>query len=255
MSAPWIAPPELTPTPEPTTDPDALALAQMLGVFITMGASLDERSAQVSIGSSEVGWSCDRRVAYRLHGVARTNPISDPLRSLIGTGVHLALARTFSTLDPRQHWFRVEDKVTYRGVPGTADLVYLIGKTVVDWKTAKKSKIARIRREGIPRHYRVQAHLYAAGLRAAGHDINHVAIAYVPLDLEASEGVDQLYVVREPFDQTIADDAVDRIERLRQVGPEQAQATPDRLCPWCSHYRPDSTDLETGCPGQSKEKS
>lgn len=249
VSAPWISPPEPTQKPEPTPDPDAIMLAQTLALFIRMGASLSARTNQVSIGSSEIGYLCDRRVAYRARGVPKANTTEDPLRTLVGTGVHLALAATFTELDPDRRWFLVETPVSYRGVPGTADLVYVLGRTVVDWKTAKMDKIKDIRRNGVPRHYQTQAHMYGAGLLESGRDVGFVAVVFVPLDADPREGLRNLYAWRVPLDVSIADGAVDRYERLKETPPPQAQPRPDRLCPWCSHYKAGAVDLSVACPG------
>jgi hypothetical protein len=252
QAPPWTALPAQAEAPAPTIDPDALALGKLLATFIAMGATLDDRSRQVEIGSSEVGWPCDRRVVYKISGVAPANPDGDPLRRLIGTGVHLALAGVFRLLDSGHGFFLVEFPVRYRDIPGTADLVFRHGNVVIDWKTAKKEKITRIKREGPPRHYVVQAMLYAAALRAMGYQITHVAIAWLPIDIDHTEGLDKLYVWRAPFNQALADDAVDRIERLSGKRPSQVDPRPDRLCRFCAHYDPNSTNLDAACPGDAK---
>lgn len=248
-------PPWETTTPEPTyaeskVDPDALALAEVLATFIRLGANMDARSQQVAIGSSEVGWPCDRRVVYRLNGVPKSNRGMDPLRRLIGTGLHAALADLFRRIDPGGEAFAVETAVRYLNVPGTADLVY--NGTVIDWKSTTTKKIAMLKREGPPRHYVVQANLYAAGLRARGEDITHVALCFIPIDADHRNGLKNLWVWRAPFNQAIADDAVERLGRLVGKRPSEVEPKPDRLCAYCSHYDPHTTDLDVGCPGQEK---
>lgn len=232
-------------------DPDALALEKLLATFIRMGATLDTRSRQVEIGSSEVGWPCDRRVAYKLEGVLESNKDADPLRRIIGTGVHSALAEIFHDLDDDRGMFVVEEPTLYRGVPGTADLVWVVDDTVIDWKTTTVEKIKRLKREGPPRHYIVQLNMYAAGLREQGYVINTVALCFVPIDADHKSGLKHLWVWRAPFNRAIADDAVDRIDRLRGKRPSEVDAKPDRLCAYCAHYNPNATDINLACPGGS----
>jgi hypothetical protein len=246
--APWDTkvPQPVAPEP-PRVDPDALALEKMLATFIQMGSTLDARSRQAEIGSSEVGWPCDRRVVYKLNGTPESNRGDDPLRRLIGTGGHKVLADVFRDLDGGRGIFMVEQPVVYRGVPGTADLAWL--DTVIDWKFTSVEKIKRLKREGPPRNYLVQLNMYAAGLRAAGYDITTVALCFVPIDADHKSGLRGMWVSRQPFNQALADDAVDRLERLRGLRPSQVDPKPDRLCAYCAHYNPNSTDLDLGCLG------
>jgi len=258
----WAQP---QPVKAPTLDPDAYALADVLRTLIALGSFTTARSTQVSLGSSEAGHPCDRRLAYKLR---RSDPatstawttaqvqqqpahanLRDPLRALVGSGFHAAVAEIFTRLDGGSGRFLVESSVEYRGTPGTADLYDRWTGTVIDWKSSLKSKISHIRRDGPSAQYLTQVQLYGAALKARGEDVRTVALAWVPVDGELS-GV---YVWRAPFDQTVADEAIDRLVRLRGLPPEKARATPDRLCPWCSHYLPGSTDLTIGCPGEVKK--
>jgi hypothetical protein len=191
-------------------------------------------------------------VTYRLNGVAPANHGDDPLRRLIGTGVHAALADVFRLLDAGHGFFLVEHRTQYKGITGTADLVFRHGSVVIDWKTAKKEKITRLKREGPPRHYIVQAMLYAAALRAEGENITHVAIVWVPIDVSHTEGLDKIYCWKAPFDPIVADDAVERVVRLAGQRPSEVDPRPDRLCRYCSHFNPDSVDLDASCPGDSR---
>jgi hypothetical protein len=251
-AVPWQKLPEPS-RKEPVFDPEAFALGRELASLIGLGLATDRRSLQTTIGSSEIGWLCDRRVAYKSHGVPATNIQirADPLRRAIGTGMHLVLADVFRRLDCGSGRFLIEQPVTYQGIPGTADLVHRIGRVVVDWKTAKKAKIAMVRRDGVPRHYQVQVQIYAAGLIEAGEDITHVAVVYLPIDCDKDEGLDLLHVWLAPVDRAIADDAVQRYERIGATRPEHTPARPDRLCAYCNHYLPGSTALAVGCPGNT----
>jgi hypothetical protein len=244
MTSPFASP---DPPAEPKLDVEAYAIEAALRSLIMLGSVTAPRSLQVTLGTSEVGHVCERRIAYRLAGTPKAN-LTDPLRSLTGTGVHLALADMFRRLGAHSGRFLVEQPVCYRGVPGTVDLYDRYTRTVIDWKTVLKSKLSHLRHDGPARNYVTQTMLYAAGLREAGEDVKTVALAFLPVDDELAK----LWVWRAPFDQARADEAMDRIEALRYRAPETVPATPDRLCGWCDYYRPQSTDLATGCPGPQK---
>jgi PD-(D/E)XK nuclease superfamily len=244
----WAAPPEPT-TEAVQTDATAMAFATALDSLIALGCATKPRSLQVAVGSSEAGQRCDRRIAYKLHGVRPCN-FRDPLRSLVGEEFHYALADLFSRLNAGSARWLVEQPVLYRGMPGTVDLYDRHTLTVIDWKTSTKAKVRQVRREGPPVHYKIQLQIYAAALRLLGEDPQRVALAYLPTDGELAD----LWVWLSPVDERMAVDALDRVERLAGIEPADAIAKPDRLCPWCAHYRPGSTDLATGCPGNSAER-
>jgi hypothetical protein len=227
-------------------DPDAdVLLGQMVGL-IQLGAATSPRSVQSSIGSSEAGYACDRRIAYKLAGARRAN-LDDPVRTLVGLGLHLALAELFGRLADGSQRFWTGVKVLYRDIPGELDVYDRFTGTVIDFKSSTKAKIARLRRDGPPKHGPVQVQLYGAGLSCLGEQPRAVALLYLPIDGTLADA----WLWRAPFNQRIADEAVDRIERLRGKDPSAVDAHPDRLCPWCAHFRPGSTDLALGCPGNS----
>lgn len=244
---PWTTPGPIT-KPERRVDAEAYRLQATYTTLIGVSAQLDPRSVQAEIGSSELGYACDRRIAYRLAGTPATNQ-RDPLVSLIGKGWHLVMADTFGRLArlfPGR--FLIETPVRYRGIPGTVDLYDRVLHTVVDWKTSTKDKISHVRSQWPAASYVTQVQTYAAGLAEAGHEVTHVALLYVPRD---GKRLDDMWPWRERFDRTAADTAVDRVDALRGKDPATVAAAPDRLCGWCSHYLPGSTDLAIGCPGSS----
>jgi hypothetical protein len=246
--APWTNPPEPVVSPV-KVDVEAYALGAVYRTLIAIGAATAPRSVQRSIGSSELGYACERRLAYRLSGTPTVN-VRDPLASMMGTGFHAVLADTFTrlneTLTPGR--FLIETPVVYRDIPGTCDLYDRETATVVDWKTSTLDKISHMPGQGVAANYQVQGQTYAAGLAARGEDVRHVALMFFPRD---GKRLDQAWMWRTRFDRAVADVAVDRLETLRGKDPAAVAATPDRLCGWCSHYLPGSTDLSVGCPGGS----
>lgn len=241
--AAWVSP---APPSEPKQDVESYALECSLRSLIFLGCATAPRSRQTSLGSSEAGHQCDRRLAYRLAGTPATN-LADPLRPLVGTGVHLVMADLFRRLDGGSGRFLVEQHVGYRDVPGTVDLYDRFTHTVVDFKTTTASNLKHLRHDGPPRQYVVQVHLYAAALKAEGEDVRYVALAVLPTDGH----LDDMWVWRKPYDFAIADEAVDRLAQLLNKDPSTVESKPDRLCPWCDHYRPTTpVDLTIGCPGR-----
>jgi hypothetical protein len=227
-------------------DASAMALASTYDSLLALAASNNPRSLQRLVGSSEAGAACERQIAYKLAGTPATN-YRDPLRTIVGSESHLNLAELMTQLNNGGRRWLIEQAVEFKGIPGTVDLYDRHLRTVIDWKTVLLKKLNMVKREGPPRTYITQLQLYAAGLRALGEDPRRVALLYVPLDGELSD----LWAWTAPVDESIAVDAADRLERIATVVPELTPPTPDRLCPWCDHYRPGSTDLKVGCPGNS----
>ena len=242
----WAKLPEIDRTPEPM-DPTAMAFAATYGALISVGAATSPRSLQLDVGASEIGAGCDRQIAYKAHGVPAVN-FRDPLRTLAGTGLHSALAEVFTRLNHNTARYLVETAVTYRNLRGTVDLYDRATRAVVDWKSADKKKIRYIRHDGVNVSYQTQVQIYAAGLKEAGEDPLKVAVVFVPFDGEISD----IWAWVAPVNRQVADDAIDRYERLTEHTPNVTPATPSRLCPWCDHHMPGSTNLWVGCPGQDQ---
>jgi hypothetical protein len=227
-------------------DPVAMIFADALRDAVLMGALSSPRSLQVSIGASEIGSDCPRQQAYRAAGVAPVN-FPDPLRSLVGIGVHAALADIFTRADRGTKRYLVETPVSYRDVPGTCDLFDRRRRLVIDWKSTLLRKVRQIMRDGPPRRYIIQAHIYGAALAAAGEQVEWVALAYVPID----STLDDIYLWHAPFERNVADEAIDRYLAIAGGPPAASPAKPSRLCGWCSHYRSGSSDPAVACPGDS----
>lgn len=245
----WTSLPDPEPAQPVEMDSTALALASALDSLIALGCATKPRALQRSVGASEIGSKCDRQISYALHGVPATN-YRDPLRTLVGEEFHLALGELFTRLNSGSARWLIETPIIYKNLPGTVDLYDRHTATVIDWKTSTKDKIRRVRREGIPLRYKVQLQIYAAGLAALGETPRRVAVVYIPMDGELSD----LWAWVSTVDEQQAIDAIERKERLELIPPERATAKPDRLCPWCNHYRPGSTDLALGCPGNIEGK-
>lgn len=221
-------------------------LAAVLSSTIALGAATQRRNLQVELGASQIGIECDRQLSYRLHNTVVVNTAVDPMRSLVGTGVHLLLQEIFTRLDGGSGRFLTEQYVSYRGVPGQADLYDGWLRTVIDWKTTSKARIADYVKNGLPQSYRTQIQIYAAGLQELGLDVRQVAVAFLPYDGPLSG----LWTWQAEPDRSIADTAIERVAKLREITPEDAQAIPSRACSYCPYYSPRSTDVRFGCPAK-----
>lgn len=226
------------------------------------------RSVQVHLGPSELGSPCDRQVVGKLASAPRTNHVSDPWPSIVGTALHAHAEKVFTAANTRHGVLRfvVEQRVTpHPEHSGTADLYDAVEGAVVDHKFLGPSSLAKIRRaEGPPRKYVVQLLLYGKGYRALGLPVRRVALAAYPRTAASLAGI---YVWERPY--TPADDALigevfmqtslrKRIAtevRAGRMALMQVPAAPDSdECFFCPFYRPEATDGGPGCPGTVASK-
>lgn len=209
------------------------------------------RSQQKTIGPSEVGMTCTRRLLHKLNGD------DEPARGLpwlptIGTAMHAWLADVMSNAigqhyDPPR--YLIEQRVMVGEIAGvecwgSADLFDSGSGTVVDWKIIGKGVMQEYRRKGPREQYRKQAHLYGRGFALLGYTVRQVMLAFLPrneIDLAAR------YFWAEPYDERVAIAALDRatglVNLLSAVGIDAALALYGpcddvRLCPYCHTTTP-----------------
>ena len=238
--------------------------ARELRAVITRQAAGAPRSLQAHLGPSEIGAACSRQVVAKLAGEPRTNHVSDPWPSVVGTAVHAWLRDAFQAENASKGVLRwlTETAVTPSPLyPGTADLYDAIEAAVVDWKILGPSSLAKVKAPGGPsRRYQVQLLLYGAGFRALGLPVHRVALAACP---RAGATLDGMYVwdhpctpadealVAEVLGQMAAREEVARMLRAGAIGLRDVPASPDDdECFFCAFYRPQSAhDGGPGCPG------
>ena len=243
---------------QPGTDVND-GIASELAEFIRDAANNAPRSLQTTLGPSEAGIPCDRRLAYKLAGWAQPNGGGDPLASVIGTGFHTWAAEAFSRPELGGR-FLVENRLTIAPplIPGgSCDLYDTFYDRVLDWKVVGKSSYDKYRRNGPREQYRVQAHLYGLGWEIAGRSPREVGIVVVP---RQSARLADIWVHTEPYDRAAAVAAVQRVGTVNQlvdalgVRAQPAMfgvipATPGHECTYCPYYRPGSKNFGEGCPG------
>lgn len=253
----------------PTTAFDLEIVRAELLHFITEAISNDPRSLQKRIGPSEIGIPCARRIGYKLAGVQPVNDRGVPWKPFIGTAVHAALATIFTNASatlgelpasmgggPR---FLVEQKVVVGqiladDIDGSCDLFDRATATVIDWKIVGGEQLTKYRKNGPGEQYRIQGHTYGRGWQLRGEDVQHVAVFFLPRDRE----LDKAFWWHEPYDETVAPKALDRVEGIAKLtaalGPAALPMLPtaDAWCRYCPNFRPGSQDLAVACPGDPK---
>lgn len=236
---------------------------ELRGVIVRQ-ATLAPRSQQVHLGPSEIGERCSRQIVGKLVGAQRTNHVSDPWPSIVGTAVHAWLAKAFDEDNARDQTLRwvTETRVTPHPLyPGSADLYDAQEAVLCDHKVLGASSLAKVKSpQGPSRRYRVQLLLYAAGFRNLGLPVRRIVLAAYPrtaatLDSmyvwEHTCGPDDEILLQEVFDDMAVREAAARLVRAGTITLSEVQPTPsDDSCYFCFLYRPSAAyDGGPGCPG------
>ena len=210
-------------------------------------ASYSPRSRQTQIGVSEIGHPCARRLAYKTLGVEPTNTDHDSWPAIVGTSVHSYLERAFKK-DPD---YLTEVKVTLEPwTQGTADLVHLPSKTVIDHKVVGVTALKAAKTNGMSEQYRVQLNLYATGLRLAGTEIDNIAIMF----WSRSGMFRDAFSITEPYDPDLVDRTLARFDAIKAATNAGTQvlplipATPSN-CMYCPYFFPLSDNAAESCNG------
>lgn len=243
--------------------------ARELRDAILRQATRQPRNTQRHLGPSELGEECDRQVVGKFAGEPRTNNVSDPWASVVGTAVHAKLAEFFASenhLNGFTRWVPELKVSPHPLYPGTADLYDGVTETVVDWKILGPTSMAKVMSPaGPPRRYVVQLLLYAAGYRNLGLPVRRVCLAALP---RTSSSLDSMYLwehVCGDGDEALIADVLDQTAYRREaaqlvmsgrinIGDVPIFPGPDN-CYFCPFYRPESArDDNPGCPGHSPQQ-
>lgn len=244
--------------------PLAATIRHELSQIIVWNEREAPRSRQQSIGPSELGIECDRRLAYRIAGARPVNLGADPWPAIVGTSIHDWLEKAIN-----KYQAEVEDLGYLTelrvypdpSVKGRSDVFSTKYKCVVDHKTTGTDGMRKVRKGIIPEGYRIQIQIYGLGHKRAGRNVENVALIFYP----RSGWLDDAYVWVEPYDEQVALDALARMhalaERLLDLdienNPQRYQfidAAPGDSCVWCPFYNrdidPDIAASDKGCPGR-----
>lgn len=217
-----------------------------------------ERSQQSTMGPSEIGTPCDRRVAMSLLRLPRVNPGGDNWASFVGTYGHTGLAEMLVWADAGSGRYVTEERVEFpsRYVPkGTLDALDRMLTTVWDWKLMGQWSLDKLKIEGPSPQYRVQLHTYGYGLRIRGEVVSDVALIGMPRDKST---LDDLYVWTEPYNPQVARDALARVARIGETLADEDGADPLNFpinntdCKYCPFHMPGAVRSEKGvCNGRT----
>lgn len=166
--------------------------------------------------------NCDRQIVSKLVGAPRTNNVSDPWPSIIGSATHAWLAQAFDDDNARDkvlRWLTETKVVPHPDFAGSADLYDAVEATVVDHKVLGATSLNKIKSpKGPSRRYRVQLLLYGAGFRALGLPVRRVVLAAYP---RTAATLDTMYIWDHPL-QPADDDLIKDV--LDQMAARQAAA-------------------------------
>ena len=259
------------PAPLSGNTPWASRYAAEIRRVVHRHASQAERSLQRHLGPSEIGHRCDRQVVGKLAGLPRTNHVTHPWPSILGTAGHAWLEEAFRAENERLgrvRWVPEQKVEPFRGATpfqthrGTADLYDADEQSVDDHKLLGPTSMAKVRSpDGPPQHYVVQLLLYAQGYRNLGLPVRRVALLAYP---RTAASLDGLYVwEREytPADGELIAAVQERLTYRKKwaaavlTGAATIKDVPFDTadeCHFCPIYRPQSAhDGGTGCPGHA----
>jgi len=239
-----------------------LQLATMFREIFYQYTNRSRRSQQTTLGPSQVGTSCDRRLVMHFLGAPKVNPGGDGWAAWVGTQIHSGLEQMLKWADAGKGRFAVEQRLKFPSelVPyGTADVIDRTLFMVDDHKAMGQWAADKLRTSGPSTLYRTQLHVYGMGARQRGERIERVALISWPRD---KSDLSDLYVWSEPYNPQIARDAFERVERLNGwaqqqradgLSPQQIAAAANIAddCKFCPYYMRDAKDLSNGgCNGR-----
>lgn len=223
--------------------------------------SLDNRSAQTTLGPSEIGTPCDRRLAMTLLGIPPVNPGGDGWAAFVGTCGHVGMGEVYTFADAGTGRYAVEMPVFFPSelVPrGTTDNLDRRDGTLIDWKFMGAYSLKKFKTEGPSETYRIQAQTYGLGATLGGEKVRNVAIVGLP---RAGSSLDEMHIWTEKFDRKVGEAALKRVADISsraRFGTDGTMDTPMTAakrfetandCRYCPFYLKTDKEMRRGCPG------
>lgn len=250
----------------PAQDPLALKLKSQLINIIRWADANSARSLQKTIGPSEMGDPCDRRIGYRVAEVPEVNDRFDPWAAIVGTSIHSWLdeaIRAWVLAHGSTSWLTETALPISEILGGRSDLFNVDESCVIDHKGAGPSIMKKVLKDGPGPGYIVQIQLYGYGYERLGLSVKKVALAFYP----RAGWLRDLYVWTADYDRSVALAALDRVSRIAQEVIElnilkegndhrweQMEAVPSDDCGFCPWYtadrNPEVGANSKGCPGR-----
>ena len=193
------------------------------------------RSNQKEIGVSQVG-GCRRAVWFQLHDEPKVNQTLR-LPSIMGTALHTHIEKALSHYDFAA--FDLEVEVEFEGLKGHMDCYIPEIGAVVDWKTTKKSSLAKFPDD----QQRWQVQLYGYLLSKTGRKIETVTLFAIPRDGDERH----IVVHTEKYDEAIAKEALAWLAEVKAMEMPPPAERP--AFNYCQHYCPYFGD---NCQGKGK---
>lgn len=239
-------------------DEEAEALRAELTDVILWANSRHDRNNQKLLGPSDLGATCDRRIAFGVAATPAINEFTDPWPAIMGTAIHAWLERAFSDRNTFQRSREWVPEMTVEPDPlirGHLDLYRPATRMVIDWKSLGTTKMREWAAQGPPDAHITQVQLYAKGLIGQGFPVERVALVGVP----RAGWLKDMIVKTYPYDADVAQRAVDRMYAIAEkVMDLEADKHPERMlgipatpvrgeCQWCDWF--DVKGFGAGCPG------
>lgn len=216
------------------------------------------RTSQATLGPSEIGTECERKLVYRLRNTLPFTQGSGPnWPAIVGTGVHSWMEGMMRWLDQDRGRFLIEHgvEIIEGEFAGTLDVYDRLTKRVRDWKFPGARAVRKYKNEGVGEQYRTQGQVYAYGLARQGETPKDISVTMIARD---AASVDQgIHVEIFPYQPSLARAAVDKFNRLKElsltpIDVMDVEAKPSRLCDYCAYHAPGvvNADGVRACPGR-----
>lgn len=233
-------------------------LLRDLKALVRNAAANSPRSLQKTLGPSEIGHGCARRLAYSLaRPEFRSSEADvpafkiDPWPSIMGIAGHAWLADAIAMANAAlgfERWIS-ETRVTawddVEGGIGTCDLYDTQTESVIDFKINGPTEFKKHVKHGMTPTYRGQVNTYGLGYKNTGRNVRKVGLLLIPRAGLLRDAV----LLMEEFDEELAEQLHDTIRDITDVvnlldvrhQPKNFQLipiNPGSACQWCSHHSP-----------------